>query len=71
MADQLAVLVLAIFHVAEGEIKVARQRELIAWLESGGHPTDQAEKLLKLLEDILRQMIKHKELIEANIKAEL
>jgi hypothetical protein len=70
MVDWLADLELAIRHVAEGELKVARQRELVAWLERGGHPTDQAEKLLKLLETILREMISHKEFIEAEVRRE-
>ncbi|MGA7330072.1 MAG: hypothetical protein WBX25_37705 [Rhodomicrobium sp.] len=60
MTDWLADLELAIRHIAEGELRVARQRDLVAWLEHGRHPTDQAEKLLSLLENILREMIAHK-----------
>jgi hypothetical protein len=71
MGDWLADLELASRHIAEGEINVARQRGLVTWLERGGHPTEQAEKLLKLLENILQEMIKHKEFIEAEIKAGL
>ena len=68
MSDWLSDLEIAIRHIAEGEIKVARQRELVAWLERGGHSTDQAEKLLKLLENIVREMFKHKEVLEAEIQ---
>jgi truncated hemoglobin YjbI len=65
MVDWLAHLELAIRHVTEGEARVARQRELIARLKRLGHPTDQSEKLLELLENALQQMIWHKEFIKA------
>jgi hypothetical protein len=41
-------------HIAECEQTVARQKELIARLESEGHPTEGARILLGLLEDALR-----------------
>jgi len=41
-------------HVRQGEEAVARQRELIAGLLASGHPTNQAEELLAVFEDNLR-----------------
>jgi hypothetical protein len=55
MVDWLAHLELAIRHVTEGEARVARQRELARLKRLLGHPTDQSERLLELLENVLQQ----------------
>ena len=46
-------------HVREGEACVARQREIIAELAAGGHPTDMAETLLAQFETILLEHKAH------------
>jgi hypothetical protein len=56
MVDWLAHLELAIRHVTEGEARVARQRELTRLKRLQGRPTNQSEKLLELLENVLQQM---------------
>jgi len=40
-------------HVSEGMRHVERQRELIERLESGGHDTREAIRLLRQFEDLL------------------
>jgi hypothetical protein len=50
-------------HIAQGERHVTRQEELIAWLRSRGHPTDQAEQLLTEFQSTLIQHRAHRELM--------
>jgi len=48
-------------HIAQGERHVIRQKELIAWLRSRGHPTDVAEDLLVEFQSTLIQHRAHRE----------
>ena len=41
-------------RICESEVEVARQRELLVKLRSGGQPTERAEELLKEFEVALR-----------------
>jgi hypothetical protein len=46
-------LELAEKHIAEGQLRVAAQLELVARLQRHGHETQEAKTLLHLLEQIL------------------
>jgi hypothetical protein len=48
-------------HIAQGTRHVARQKELVDWLRSRGHPTEVAEQLLAVFRSTLRQHRKHRE----------
>jgi hypothetical protein len=43
-------------YIAEGEMRIARQKELIARLKKNGRPTDRAEAVLKGFEGLLLQL---------------
>src|SRR5689334_6112124 len=47
-------------HIAQGARHVVRQKELIDWLKSRGHPTEVAEQLLREFRSTLRQHRKHR-----------
>jgi hypothetical protein len=61
MAFSAADLQMVDDHIALGEKHVTRQRELLAWLKSRGHPTDIAEDLLTEFEATLDQHRLHRE----------
>ena len=48
-------------HIALGERHVARQRELLLFLKSRGHPTELAEQLLADFQSMLLQHRAHRE----------
>lgn len=50
-------------HIAQGERHVTRQEEIVAWLKSRGHPTEQAEQLLAEFQSTLLQHMAHRELM--------
>lgn len=56
-------------HVAEGRRHVARQKEIIAELRYGGHPTELAESLLAAFEETLVTHLAHRDRILAEIAA--
>jgi hypothetical protein len=58
----------AVRHVKDGEARIHRQRNLIARLERNGHSTELAMTILLSMENILEQMIAHKESIEVHQK---
>ena len=60
MAYSAAELRMVDDHIAQGERHVHRQRELVAWLKSRGHPTDMAEDLLAQFEASLLQHREHR-----------
>ena len=48
-------------HIAQGERHVTRQKEIISWLSSRGHPTEMAEQLLEAFQATLLQHRAHRE----------
>jgi hypothetical protein len=50
-------------HIAQGERHITRQEEIVAWLQSRGHPTEMAEDLLTEFEATLAQHREHRELM--------
>jgi len=50
-------------HIAQGERHVTRQLEIIAWLKSRGHPTQQAEELLAEFQSTLLQHREHRDVM--------
>jgi len=50
-------------HITQGERHVTRQEEIIAWLQSRGHPTEIAEQLLVEFQSTLLQHRAHRELM--------
>jgi hypothetical protein len=52
-------LAMAARHVAEGRRIVAQQRERIARLKAGGHPTADHEQTLQVLESTLQILEDH------------
>jgi hypothetical protein len=61
MAYTAAELQMVDDHIALGERHVTRQEELVAWLRSRGHPTEQAEDLLAEFKSALVQHHAHRE----------
>ena len=55
---------LALRYIGEGELRIARQRELIARLKKNGRFTDQAEAVLKGFEGSLLQLRNHLEIMQ-------
>jgi hypothetical protein len=55
-------------HVREGRLHVAGQRELVAVLRVDGHPTLEAESLLKVFEQTLAAHIEHAARLRADLK---
>lgn len=58
-------LLMARRHIAEGQMRIDRQRQLICEMELAGHPTDLAETLLRLLMETLEQMRRHRDYLES------
>ena len=54
-------------HVAQGERHIVEQRERIEKLADHGHPTEEAEHLLAMFEDLLRQHVAHREQIAKDV----
>lgn len=50
-------------HIAQGERHVTRQKEIIAFLRSRGHPTKAAEQLLVEFQATLQQHRAHRDLM--------
>lgn len=63
MAFSAADLKMVDDHIAQGERHVTRQEEIIAWLESRGHPTEAAERLLVEFQATLVQHKAHRDLM--------
>jgi hemerythrin len=57
-------------HIAQGEHHVARQKEIIASLQSQGHPTEMAEELLTEFQATLEQHRAHRDLMLLENRAE-
>jgi hypothetical protein len=57
-------LPLAARYVAEGEMRISQQKELIARLKKAGRPTDRAESVLRGYEGSLLQLLNHLELMQ-------
>ena len=55
-------------HVRDGELRVERQRTLLAKLRVGGHPTDEAEILLARFQDILRELNFHRNRLRQELR---
>jgi hypothetical protein len=53
--------------IADCQNRIARQREIITTAYENGHPTDIPESMLRVWEETLRQLEKHRELILARI----
>ena len=51
-------------HVATGEQNVARQREIVATLERGGHNSLVAKSLLASFEELQNMHIAHRDRLE-------
>jgi hypothetical protein len=56
-------LQLAVRHISEGRERVAQQRARIQKLELDGHDTSQSRELLAVLEQTLKLMIAHRDMI--------
>jgi hypothetical protein len=57
-------------HIADGEQRIARQRELIAELERDGHDTKEAHGLLETMVKLLEQMQRHRDyLVELSARS--
>lgn len=67
MAYTPADLDLADRHVAEAEMRIARQREILAEHEGRGWPLDQARLLLSAFELTLDEMVAHRIAIAADL----
>lgn len=59
-----AELAMARRHVAEGEVRIEAQKDLIGRLEDAGQPTELAEQLLASLEATMAQMRAHRDYLE-------
>ena len=56
-------LELANRHVAEGLRRIADQKARVSLLQRGGYQLTEANRLLALLEDTLKVMIEHRNLL--------
>jgi hypothetical protein len=57
-------------RIAKFKDHIARQREVIKSAIQRGHPTEEAESMLKVLEASLRALDKHRQLILDRLEAE-
>jgi hypothetical protein len=64
-------LKLAEKHIVEGQKRVDAQLMLLAKLERHGHNIEEAEKLLRVFEQLLALHIKHRNRIAQELKAGL
>jgi hypothetical protein len=55
-------------HIAEARQRIARQENLIEELAHDGHDTANSRDLLKLLNDSLKLMVAHREMILRNLR---
>ena len=60
---ELRHLELANRHIAEGQLRIAEQKARIEGLEQGGHDTTASNELLRVLEESLELMMRHRDLI--------
>jgi hypothetical protein len=60
-------LALAERHVAEGEHRVARQRELVAELERAEHDVADARGLLSQFEELLAMHVEHRDRLRSEL----
>jgi len=67
MRDPREHLVAANRHLAAGVCRVADQRARCERLRFGGHPTQEAERFLYLLERTLIEMYGHQRLLQAEM----
>jgi hypothetical protein len=67
MKHQREHLAQADWFIAECQNRIARQREIITAAYESGHPTDIPESMLRVLEENLRLLEKHRELILARM----
>jgi len=58
-------LEMAARHIAEQQDRIARQKRLLAKLRRDGHPTEQAEDLLRDMERLLLQMQRELEMLSS------
>jgi hypothetical protein len=63
MAYSAADLQMVADHIVQGERHIVRQREIIDFLRSRGHPTEAAEQLLADFESTLHQHREHREVM--------
>ena len=56
-------------HVAEGEQRISRQKELIGELRRGGHSTEDAENFLRTLEGLQVSHVQGRDRVEAELAA--
>lgn len=70
MAFSAADLKMVDDHIALGKRHVRRQKELIAFLQSQGHPTAMAEELLEEFQATLDQHLAHRELMLLDMKVD-
>jgi hypothetical protein len=68
IAREIAQLVVADRHIAEGEARLARQREMIEELRRDGHDTDRAEALLAAFARSLETWRTHRNAIAGSVK---
>jgi hypothetical protein len=60
-------LVKAEVDIEEGWRRLRNQQDLLDWLQSGGHDTQQAERLANLLKRTLVEWERHRTLIEQRV----
>ncbi|MET1027678.1 MAG: hypothetical protein ABWY00_10955 [Dongiaceae bacterium] len=46
-------------HVREGEVRVARQHEIVLMLRANGYPVELADNILKAFEELLQEHKAH------------
>lgn len=55
-------------HISEGQSRIARQVALLSHLEAGGHDTQQAERLITVMQQTLVEWERHLVLIRHRIE---
>ena len=69
LEHELADLAAAERHIERGRDRVERQRELVRRLEQHGHDAVDAQKLLNIMESVLRTFEEHRDMIIAAVAA--
>ena len=62
--DHREELAQAQWHVARGICRVSEQRARLEYLRYSGNPIDQADEFLRLLEQTLKLMLRHRDMLE-------
>ena len=57
----------AVEHIALGERLIARQKEIVATLQAGGHDTATAQWLLVQFEDLQTEHVSHRDWLNAKL----